>query len=165
MKRFGASPSTGSASRGSRGDTQQQGNTMDEKGVHQSNNLGAYQIYSGGGDRKAKRQARSGKYRQDQAFRGLQEKISAFEKGSGDSLKKLTPTNAELTEVVNKEYKSTKKGSMADEFPRKAVQILSVQHRHERTIAMRMKNWMDGGHGYVPDKKPGRPSNNIRKSE
>ena len=153
MKRFGAIPSTGSASRGSRGDTQQQGNTRDEKGVHQSNNLGSYQIYSGGGDRKARRQARSGKYRQDQAFRGLQEKISAFEKGSGDSLKKLTPTNEELMEVVNKEYKSTTKGSMADKFRRKAVQISAMQRKHERTIEEMMKDWMDGGHGYIPDKK------------
>ena len=41
---------------------------MDEKGGHHSNNLGEYQIDSGGSDRKARRQARSGKYRQDQAF-------------------------------------------------------------------------------------------------
>ena len=188
MKRTGSSPSTGSARRGSRGDTQQKGNTMDDSGGHsgenlkqqkgsttkssgdsnatndkrgksnnnstQSNNLGEYQIYSGGSDRHARRQARSGKYRQDQAFRSLQEKISAFEKGTGKSLKKLKPTNKELMEIVNKEYKSTNKGSMADKFRRKAMQILAMQHKHELTIEAMMKDWMDGGHGYVPDKKP-----------
>jgi hypothetical protein len=84
----------------------------------------------------------------------VQEKISAFEKGSGGSLKKLTPTNGELMEVVNKEYKSTTKGSMADKFQRKAVQISAIQRKHARMIEVMMKDWMDGGHGYIPDKKP-----------
>ena len=127
MKSSGANPFTGSARRGSRGDTQQQGNTVNGNGGHsgddnkqqkgnttkgnggrssdnnkhqqgnttkgnggkssnnskQGNNLEEYQIYSGGSDRHTRRQACSGKYRHDQAFRGLQEKISAFEKGTG----------------------------------------------------------------------------------
>ena len=57
-------------------------------------------------------------------------------------------------EIVNKEYKSTTKSLMADKFRRKAVQILVMQRRHKRTIEATMKDWMDGGHGYVPDKKP-----------
>ena len=43
---------------------------------------------------------------------------------------------------------------MADKFRRKAVQISAMQRRHECTIEATMKDWMDGGHGYVPDKKP-----------
>jgi hypothetical protein len=39
MKRNGSSPSTGSARRGSRGDTQQKGNTMDDSGGHSGENL------------------------------------------------------------------------------------------------------------------------------
>ena len=57
-------------------------------------------------------------------------------------------------EIVNKEYKSTTKGSMADKFRRKAMQISAMQRKHELTIEAMMKDWMDGGHGYVPDKKP-----------
>ena len=57
-------------------------------------------------------------------------------------------------EIVNKEYKSTTKGSMADKFWRKAMQISAMQRRYEQTIEAMMKDWMDGGHGYVPDKKP-----------
>ena len=43
---------------------------------------------------------------------------------------------------------------MADKFRRKSVQISAAQCRHERKIAAMMKDWMDGGHGCVPDKTP-----------
>ena len=56
--------------------------------------------------------------------------------------------------VVDKGYRSTTKQSMADRFRRKAVQILAAQHRHKRTIAAMMKDWMDNEHEYVPGKKP-----------
>ena len=54
-------------------------------------------------------------------------------------------------EIVNKEYKSTTKGSMADKFRRKAVKMSGMQRKHERTIEEMMKYWMDGGHGYIPE--------------
>ena len=80
------------------------------------NNFGAYQIYSGGSERYAQQQSRSGQYCQDKAFQGLQEKISAFNKDTKDSLGKLAQINKEHMEVVNKEYQSTTKVSMADNF-------------------------------------------------
>ena len=43
---------------------------------------------------------------------------------------------------------------MADKFRRKALQISAMKRRHEQTIEAVMKDWIDGGHGYVPDKKP-----------
>ena len=43
---------------------------------------------------------------------------------------------------------------MVDEIRRQAVQISAMQHRHEQNIEVMTKDWMDGGHGYVPDKKP-----------
>ena len=30
----------------------------------------------------------------------------------------------------------------------------NIQRRHERIIEAMMKDWMEGGHVYVPDKKP-----------
>ena len=76
----------------------------------------------------------------------LQENITAFNKSTEDSIRKLAPTNIELILVVNEEYKSTTKGSMADNFWRQAVQISTMQHRHEQVIAAMMKDLMDGGH-------------------
>ena len=43
---------------------------------------------------------------------------------------------------------------MADKFWRKALQIAAMQRRYKQTIEVMMKDWMEGGHGYVPDKKP-----------
>ena len=43
---------------------------------------------------------------------------------------------------------------MDDKFRRKVVQIPAIQRRHERMVEAMMTDWMDGGHGYVPDKKP-----------
>ena len=34
------------------------------------------------------------------------------------------------------------------------MQISAMQRRHERAIETMMKDWVDGGHCYIPDKKP-----------
>ena len=88
----------------------------------------------------ARRQTRCGQYHHGQAFCGLHEILNACNKGMEASIKKLAPTNKELMEVVNKEYKTTMKGSMADKFRWKAVQISVVQRRYGRTIAAMMKD-------------------------
>ena len=67
----------GNGGRSSDYNKHQQGNTTEDTGGQSSNNskqgknLGEYQIYSRGGDRHARRQARSDKHQHDQAFRGL----------------------------------------------------------------------------------------------
>ena len=43
---------------------------------------------------------------------------------------------------------------MSDKFRRKAVQISAAQCRHERIITAMTKDWMNSGHGCVPNKKP-----------
>ena len=117
-------------------------------------NLGQYLCYSGGGESLARCQQRTGHWREAQAFLELNEKAKALERGVAKDPRKKVPTTEELIRIVEHEYKSTSKGSLAEKFQRRTGELHAAQYRQARKVAQLVREWASGGHGFVPEKKP-----------
>ena len=67
----------------------------------------------------------------------------------------VTHTTEDLIRIVEHEYKSTSKGSLAEKFQRRAGKLHAAQYRQARKVAQLVRGWASGGHGFViPEKKP-----------
>ena len=64
---------------------------------------GQYLRYSGGGESLARRQQRTGHWREAQAFLELSEKAKALERGAAKDPRKKVPTTEDLIRIVEHE--------------------------------------------------------------
>ena len=159
MKRGRASLSTAGASGKSRGrhpgeSTSSAPVSHDDSNNNINGNLGKYMVREEGPTRLARRQRRTGRWRRSRTFTELQKKMKSFDKGASKFSSSLTVTNKDLINVVNKEYKATTSASQADLFRSRGGQVAAAQRHHDKKINSMMKDWMEGGHGYVPTVKP-----------
>ena len=77
-----------------------------------------------------------------------------MERGAAKDPRKKVPTTEDLIRIVEHEYKSTSKGSLAEKFQRRAGELHAAQYRQARKVAQLVREWASGGHGFVPEKKP-----------
>jgi len=115
----------GSTSNGSKGNATNPG--VPSKG-NNNQNLGTYLRHSGGGEGLARRQQCSEHWREAQAFLELSEKAKALERGVAKDPRKKMPSTADLISIVEHEYKSTSKGSLAEKFQRRAGELHAAQY-------------------------------------
>ena len=100
------SASSTSGTRGRRWNTQQDSNAETEQHCNRgetNNNTGRHMRDNEEGQRLRRRQERTGRHRRDLGYRGLQAKMSAYEKGRKEDVTNKPPSNEELMMAVNKE--------------------------------------------------------------
>ena len=101
-------------------------------------------------------QRRAGRWRATQAFDTMQSKIRKFTTGTESFYAKAKPTNAELLEFVRKEFRPKRKTEqLSVSLQNRAQEIASAERAELKVVHDLLDDWQRGGHGMVPETKPG----------
>ena len=104
--------------------------------------------------RLARRQRRTGRWRNGGRARNISARLRAFGRASRNRLEREKPTNKDLVELVSKEYVASMKGSVREKMRKQAIDIAALGRDHEQYCTAAMKDETRGGPGWVPMDKP-----------
>ena len=86
-----------------------------------------------------------------------EEKLKSLTKGTKKFNKKILPTHDNLVLAVKKESKTKElsKEGEKEEIAATAVEIYEARLDEEDIVKEILTQWSNGGHGYIPEIKPG----------